>query len=902
MTSEGRKSVFISHSSHDENVALKLYEKILDHFGEDEVWVDFFDLDGAVELVATISDAIQKAGWFILLASKASMASRWVTYEARLATFLAIEREDFQILTIKLDNCTFPRQLDVELRRRKYLDATTNQDQTFEQVIELLRKDERLSPRAGRVFVDRGNEFDRIELAINRDKIIHLIGMQGIGKSSFVREVARRYGRRLIQVDLRIGHDLELLCRQILGQLGQPQPERNLATGELLQKTIEGLRMQVSQNLMLFLNNAENCMTDEGAFRPFLRDFLNECMSIEMGFPIFVASIRRSELRVEEVSFSTPFHLQGLTNEFMIRAIQQWHSLMQVGTPPPANADLSELVEKLAGYPLAAKLVAGYLTFGESPKSLARRHFFSRFQLQIAEFMVKTVVRLLAPLDKQILSALAIYGTGMTTEQLCQTKTINHYELEEIHNSLAKLTSLMLLVQDAEIMKLHPYIAAYFVDTARQEGAYSQIAEQLAEIAWKETREVSKILSRIPQSQKTADNLDFIRLERRLLLIAEPAHRLLLATGQSEKAEQLPWALRGHLREMVFIMYQEIKDYKSCIDFARQWLRLDPNDTEVKLYMARAYRRQKDYDNANRILSELERVSDLRLVAKVARERGLICYNQGDLEGAIHAFRIGSRFTRSDGALLYPQVSINLAQALIADSSHRWDGDPQRAKNFSEAAMLLEKAREYVPRFDSEHSDRYVYARLQAGEISAEEAIAELRDLLEFQPDNSRVHFRLAEILKDNLNRLSEALEHAEKARQLGSRPALLLIAHIRIDREEYEQALDVLKGYMPETEQESAVKDVLTARALVKAPEQGRKLLERHRSVNDSFLAHARAQIEFNAAQKALLEQRYGEARQWLYTAKTLAEAGRQQYHNQRPFELLLAQIADLERRLGNL
>jgi hypothetical protein len=210
------------------------------------------------------------------------MRSRWVQYEARLATFLAIEREHYHILTIKLDDCKFPRDLDVELKRRKYLIVEENLDHTLDEVVEILLNDEGLRPRQGDVFVNRGSEFDRLELALSRDKIIHVVGVQGIGKSSLVKEVARRYQRELLQIDLRVGHDLELLARQIIASGKQPQPANNIDEQKLLQEAVQAITERISHGAMLFLNNAHNVMTDEGSFRPFLRTFLDRCAAARL--------------------------------------------------------------------------------------------------------------------------------------------------------------------------------------------------------------------------------------------------------------------------------------------------------------------------------------------------------------------------------------------------------------------------------------------------------------------------------------------------------------------------------------------------------------------------------------------------------------------------------------------
>ena len=159
------KSVFISYSRDDELFALELAVEIENAIGKGVVWIDLFDLDAGDELAPKISGSIEKAKWFILVASKHSMASKWVKYEAHIATFMAIERDDIKILTVKIDDCSFPQSLNIELRRRVYIDATNDFKKGIHDVVNIISKEASTRSRKSHIFIDRGSEIDRLQLA-----------------------------------------------------------------------------------------------------------------------------------------------------------------------------------------------------------------------------------------------------------------------------------------------------------------------------------------------------------------------------------------------------------------------------------------------------------------------------------------------------------------------------------------------------------------------------------------------------------------------------------------------------------------------------------------------------------------------------------------------------------------
>ncbi len=230
------KAAFISYSHKDEEIALKIASSLQDRLGK-EIWIDFFDLDAGDEFALKIAGAIQKANWFILLASEDSLKSKWVRYEANLATFQSIEKEDFRIITVKIDNTPIPDPLKIILESRIYLDAVKNLDDTILKITELISKEISTRSSQRHVFFNRGSEIDRLQIIAEQAKIIFLIGYYGIGKTALIEEAARnRFGKPFINISIRKGHDIEILSRQIIAQTSYAQPEKNISS-DILEDT-----------------------------------------------------------------------------------------------------------------------------------------------------------------------------------------------------------------------------------------------------------------------------------------------------------------------------------------------------------------------------------------------------------------------------------------------------------------------------------------------------------------------------------------------------------------------------------------------------------------------------------------------------------------------------------------
>ena len=106
------RRAFISHSSDDKAVA----EEVGKALDKADVWVDFWDLNLGDVLPRDIAEAVESAKWFVLVASCASMRSRWVRYELNLAVLRWIQRADCSIAVLRIDDCDIHPELSPFLR------------------------------------------------------------------------------------------------------------------------------------------------------------------------------------------------------------------------------------------------------------------------------------------------------------------------------------------------------------------------------------------------------------------------------------------------------------------------------------------------------------------------------------------------------------------------------------------------------------------------------------------------------------------------------------------------------------------------------------------------------------------------------------------------------------------
>jgi tetratricopeptide (TPR) repeat protein len=158
----------------------------------------------------------------------------------------------------------------------------------------------------------------------------------------------------------------------------------------------------------------------------------------------------------------------------------------------------------------------------------------------------------------------------------------------------------------------------------------------------------------------------------------------------------------------------------------------------------------------------------------------------------------------------YPENHIGLAHLLLRKLDWQNFSYYDGIEIAQEAVNLLETARNQSPVFDQFHLATYFDALIQAEH--ADIAFPLLEDTLKYSPDDQRLNFRMAEILRQR-GEYDRSEDYAKRALRLGARKASLTLANIEYSRgkhlgqlgqpipaaEKYASALTILKGFIPE-------------------------------------------------------------------------------------------------------
>lgn len=886
MSSTSSKSIFVSYASSDREIAGRLRAILTEYLGN-QVWLRDFDLNAGDLLVKTIDFAIADANWFVLLLSKDALRSPWVEKEASQASLRAIEDLNFKILVIKLDESPLPVHLEAALHGRYVVDLTGVSDIEKEFIQIAASIEETTATGQSRdVYVDRGNAADQFSLLTRRNRVIFLLGWAGIGKTAFVTHSAvERLHKRPFVIRLTRGHSADLLARQILEKthVRQPVSSERMSDSELTNLAIDALR-QRSDGYFLLLDNAEQTFDISNQLLEYLDSFLSKFIEGQIDTHIILATARLPDFSANIAGSADLYRLEKLEDRYIQEMIDMLLEGTSVQSQVMSSPELQQLISLAGGHPLAAKMIAAYLKV-RTPRQLLVPEARNRLQLKLAEYVLQSTDQLiLTALHRLLLHILATAQTPMSLEDLLSVNAVQQYSLPRIHKSVWELADWFMIEQNGEFVSLHPFLNTFFqAQLSTDPASREKIISDFGKYAFQKAMDLNEKLTQSLNDGVTRDSPRVAQISNDIFRYAVPAARLLRMMGQDKMAEDLPIQVKGTLREMVFYFYQEARDYRKACTYAERWLELNPDDREIMLYLARAYRNLREPQFlalAEDIIAKLEKKDyKRRFVTRILREKALISENRGDIARAKELFGEGIRVAEEMGGenYLYIENHVGLAQLLLREIDQLPEfAEKDRFQKAEQALGLLDIASAQSVVFDRYHSGLYVEALIQANKVDI--ALPMLANLLQDRPDDERLNYKMAEVLRKR-SELESAEVYAWKALKHGAPEAPLSLSNIMVAqaqkissdfstleaRQKLTEGLRILSGIHHKSIHDQEVADGLASKIhrFLGEWNQARALIFQYPESDNVYTLYEQFRIEMHDAELAEQDTRYAMALQ---------------------------------------
>lgn len=121
--------LFISHSSKDKWFANFLYSSLVE--AGQNPWLDQENILGGQSILTKIAEGIDDSDFMILILSKNSVASEWVSAEWESFLTDEVEQGKVKIIPVLIGKCKIPRFL----KSKKYIDFTRDYNEGFRELL-----------------------------------------------------------------------------------------------------------------------------------------------------------------------------------------------------------------------------------------------------------------------------------------------------------------------------------------------------------------------------------------------------------------------------------------------------------------------------------------------------------------------------------------------------------------------------------------------------------------------------------------------------------------------------------------------------------------------------------------------------------------------------------------------
>ncbi|MFA5160547.1 MAG: tetratricopeptide repeat protein [Candidatus Omnitrophota bacterium] len=788
------------------------------------------------------------------------MESRWVKYEVNLAITKYIQNENYRIVIARIDDC----DIHPELQPFKRIDSPNKPFEAIDKIVEYITsKKTKVSPADREVrdwrsgIVDRFSELGKIEaVSLENIKLIFICGIYGIGKSTLAEHVSNKvYNKRLSRFPITKGHDLLRLSLELAARAKIALPENSASAEQLIDTITKSAEELARQDKVLFFDDIESSINEEGYLKDFLKITLESISQIENIPPTLIASSYIPNLNVEFRDLSHIIVLGQIEDKYIQSILEKWLDYSNLKTGSKKLEGLDTIARELQGYPLAARLAAYVIvkySIGQVIQDL--RHFKS-IRIDAAKQLIGRSRSQLNELEMNILEVLTLADSGLSQYDLSKILGI---DVNDIRNAIDNLFSYSFIFVDLSRLQILPLIKDYFWNRANKTGSWNKLSKEIAEHC---------------ENQLYTGNLnkeDFIHY-------CALAYRLYIITNEVYKADQLKYQFRGEIRGAVTQLYHA-KEYELSLKYANMWLKIYPDDNEIKWTKARCLTRLERFEDAGNELNELEKLKYIPY--KVDHAWGLLFRQKGNREVAITYFEKGLK-NRPEFFPLLRDYGDMLDQ--IGDT----DG----------ALIQLEKAYSIAPR-DPFVAPKYAAILEKKGFI--DEALSIMKDLKTTFPDEASFHHRLS-MLNSAKGNFNEAYLDAKNAVGLDQHlyEAITHLAALELKKEnikETQRLLNKLPVQLPFNQRR--IRDTIFAEMLLKEErlDAARDKLKLYKYFEDSYCAGVLARIEYADAEKLLKNNNKIKAREKIQRGKDILHKTLQKFPKNYSLEKLLIQFSKLD------
>lgn len=848
---------FISHSSSDKEIAEQLTQRL----GKETVWFDLWDLDAGDLIPRKLSEAIQDSKWFVLIASQKAMESRWVRYELNIAITNWIQDNDYRIIVARIDDC----KVHPELSPFLYIDYPNQADHAIDEIVKLIltegggivtqRRDRR------RQIVNRFKEIAAIEDIANEGmRFILLWGLYGIGKTVLAERAAFQvFNARITRFPLTEAHEFLRLSLELSARANRQLPDPSASEEELLNSSIESINQLIDQGYIVFFDDIEQILEEDGSFPPFFSSLLENLVQLrDASMPILLASTRYPILLSTLKEMTHIMKVDRLEDKHLRYCLENWLRISDPNYEVVERSTIERVIPHLYGYPLAARF-ASYLIAKYSIEILLQDiSHFKKLQIDLANQLLGRTRANLSDLEAKCLEALTIADTGLSLGELSNALEV---ETDIIREAVDKLVGSLIIFPEDGFLQIHPVLKQYFWLSASKSGSYKQLAEKLGESAHDLLVTVSR------QSE------DFVRLCSR-------AFRLLMLSGNEKKARELAYYFKGELKVVSRRLYYA-KDYDTSLKYMNTYIDMAPHDRSIRLLRAQCLTRLERYEEAKDELDNLEKMGYRGY--RLDHARGFLMREKGDIKRAVIFYKRGL-----DDRPDYIPLLRDLGDVL------------DRLDDRKGAVKVLRQAYDLAPR------DPFVVPKLidvleKSGNI--EEALSIAEESAAAFPEDAGFEHRIS-ILLSNLGMDEGSYARAKRAVELDDTlyEAKLHLASLEARRGNLEVA-EYLLEELPEKlpRRSRRVKDTIQAETKLKQRqfEAARKLIKRYDLYSDPYLADVASRIELYDAMEAIGKRQLDIAEDRLKQGGIIIERALGKFSKNQSLQRTYEQISKLEESL---